>query len=306
MRLVSSLQIAFLALISMLAIGCGGPPEAVSLTPTKSRYTTDLEHQFNQATALLYARVGEDGKYVMVCTTTAFEYTGLVYRFVTAAHCVGEDNVKTKHVELAPVDWFISFDERGKKEFIPAKILRAGYQSRGDDFAVLEVTLDRQIPTVPVAAKDPSLGEPVCNIASPLGLGKQLFRGHVSMEQLDRPVVDEGLNWRDTTLLQISSGPGSSGSAIVSTSQGAIVAFLVGRISNRGSSNIVSIPASKFKRFNQLVASKQYPWYDAKNAGTAETLCGKDTAAILRILQRVQSHTLVYKDSASLLVPLNE
>ncbi len=303
---IRSFSLALIALLIITMFGCGAPRPAAG--PTQSPFTSDLENKFSQATALLYARIGS-GTYIMVCTATAFERNEMVYHFVTAAHCVAEDNHDHRRVELAPVDWFISFDQRGTKNFIHAKILRAGYQSRGDDFAVLEVTLDKPVPVIPLASKDPSLGESVSNVASPLGLGKQLFRGHVTMERLDRPIIDAGLNWRDTTLLQINSGPGSSGSAIVSTSQSGITSILVGRISNRGSENVVSIPVSKFQKFNQGVADGKYPWYRAETTASAEmTSNGQDAAAIARILRRVQSHhSIIYKDfGPQLTLPTNE
>ena len=64
---------------------------------------------------------------------------------------------------------------------------------------------------------------------SRMGLGKQLFVGYVSLPKLDRPPVDAGLvKWTDLMLIQIGGGPGSSGSAIISVDQQAIVGFLVG------------------------------------------------------------------------------
>lgn len=237
--------------------------------------TDNLEKDMVSATALLYGQL-DNGTMRMFCTATAFERNKNVYRFVTAAHCVSEDDVVHDRTSVAQNNWYVTFDEPDRKDFYPAKLLGVGYQHRGDDFAVLEVTLNRVVPTIALAANDPSLGEDVSNIASPLGLGKQLFRGHVSMAKLDRPVIEGDINWRGTTLIQMSAGPGSSGSSVVSRSQKGIVAFLVGTIGFRGSQNIVCIPVSKFKKFWTEVQADKYKWY--KEDASSETT-GKSTKA---------------------------
>ncbi len=224
-----------------------------------------LETDFYTATALLYGQT-EDGSLRMLCTATAFERNKDVYHFVTAAHCVAEDDTAHDRVQVEPTSWYLTFDDPDRKNFFPAKVLGVGYQHRGDDFAVLEVKLDKAVPVIPISAKNAVMGEEVSNIASPLGLGKQLFRGHVSKANLDRPVVEGDINWKGATLLQMSSGPGSSGSAIVSRSQKAIVAFLVGSIGSRGSPNIVAIPVSKFSKFWTEIKAKKYKWYKDDSA----------------------------------------
>jgi len=246
--------------------------------------TDSLEKEMVSATALLYGQL-EDGSMRMFCTVTAFERTKNVYHFVTAAHCVSEDDVLHDRTSVAQNNWYVTFDDPEQKDFYPAKLLGVGYQHRGDDFAVLEVKLAKEVPTIALAAADPSLGEDVSNIASPLGLGKQLFRGHVSMAKLDRPVIDGDINWRGTTLIQMSAGPGSSGSSVVSRAQKGIVAFLVGTIGARGSQNIVCIPVSKFKKFWEEVQTGKYKWYSNDLSVMTE---GKGTKAET-IWQRLQN-----------------
>ncbi len=257
---------------------------AVSLSPTSSRAgylaslftgADSLEKEMVSATALLYGQM-DDGTLKMFCTVTAFERNKNVYHFVTAAHCVSEDDVLHDRTSVAQNNWYITFDEPTQKDFFPAKLVGVGYQHRGDDFAVLEVTLEKPVPIILLAANDPALGEDVSNIASPLGLGKQLFRGHVSMAKLDRPVIDGDINWRGTTLIQMSAGPGSSGSSVVSRAQKGIVAFLVGTIGARGSQNIVCIPVSKFRKFWTDVQAGKYKWYKDDASATAS---GKTTKA---------------------------
>ena len=302
---ISSLRIPLLATAISAALGCAGPlaksahAETAAIAPppltTAQPYSSlnELEKDYRQATGLLFAQ-DDGGSLRMLCTVTAFERIGKVHRFVTAAHCLAEDDTSHDRVRVAPNDFFITFDDRDNKNFIAVKVLRAGYQHRGDDFAVLEVTLDQDVPIMPLAPNDPSLGEGVCNFASPLGLGKQLFRGHVSMERLERPLIEGEINWKGAALLQMSSGPGSSGSAIVSTHQKAIIAFLVGHIGARGSTpNIVAIPVSKFKKFNEEVAAGTYRWY--KNEPASATRTEDKGKMIQRIYNRIHVQGISYQ-----------
>ena len=262
---------------AIMLVACAGPRHAAAQPPctpadapaasSEARTTNTLEERFRGATALLYGMT-EDGSYRMLCTATAFEREGNTYRFVTAAHCLAEDDTNHERVEVEKTSYFITFDERRRKSLQQVEVVGVGYQHRGGDFAVVQVELEDEIPVIPLADHDPRLGEEVSNFASPLGLGKQLFRGHVSMEFLDRPVVSGSINWRGATLVQMSSGPGSSGSALVSTSQNGIVAFLVGSIGlrGRGSPNIVTIPVSKFKSFWNDVKAGNYRWYRAESS----------------------------------------
>ncbi len=96
------------------------------------------------------------------------------------------------------------------------------------------------------------------NIASPFGLGKQLFVGYVSLAHVDRPKMDlNEVQWTDVMMVNIGGGPGSSGSAIVSEDQKAIVAFLVGSF-NSGNVGAICIPVNKFKAFENAVVDKTY------------------------------------------------
>jgi hypothetical protein len=241
-----------------------------------------LEKDFRQATALLYVQL-EDGSMRMMCTATAFEKKGDLTYFVSAAHCLSEDDEDHDRVNVSQAGWYVTFDDPDNKSFTQAKIVGAGYQHRGDDFAVLEVKLPKEVPVIPLAADDPSLGEELSNFASPGGFGKQLFRGHVSMEKLDRPMIEGDINWKGSTLLQTLSGPGSSGSAVISKKQRGIMAFIVGRIS--GSPSVVSIPVSKFKAFWTDVQAGKYKWYKPTDDGTS----GAKSVQTQRLIKTVQS-----------------
>lgn len=291
-------SLSFLAM-AVLALACSPPlmnvaHAAPAPAASEAPAINDLEKNFRSATALLYAQT-EDGGFKMMCTATAFEKKGKMTRFVTAAHCLAEDDTAHERVEVEKTNWFITFDEPHNKNLMEAKVVAVGYQHRGDDFAVVEVELPKDVPLIPLASHDPVLGENVSNFASPLGLGKQLFRGHVSMEALDRPVIADSINWKGATLLQMSSGPGSSGSSIVSLQQKGIVAFLVGTIQFRGSPNIVAIPVSKFRAFWTDVQAGKYKWYKPEGTDGASTGSSPHGKGVKRLWDRIHVHGISYR-----------
>lgn len=222
------------------------------------------------ATALLYAQ-DASGTMTMRCTLTAIARgdslatKGAVYRyeFAGAAHCIGVDDVvKERVASYRNIPFYVTFDDSRQKKFYAARVLEVGYQHRGDDFAVFEVRSDEIWPVVPVGdERKEEEGNAVINLASPLGLGRQVFHGHISKMELDRPLIEGDINWRGAMLLQMSgTNGGSSGSAIMSEEQEAIVGFLVGTI---GGTSIAAIPASKFSAFRARVAAGMYRWADA-------------------------------------------
>jgi S1-C subfamily serine protease len=201
-----------------------------------------------------------DGSMKMRCTATAFSHEGRIYQFVSAAHCVASDDTTHEKVDVDKTRFFITFDESKEKKFHSAKLLMAGYQHKGDDFSVFSVESDENWPTIPLGDDTPEkVGSPVINIASPGGLGKQLFHGYISSKMLDRPIVEEDINWTGVMMVQIEIGPGSSGSSVISESQGAIVAFLVGTARD----NPVAMPVSRFKAFLTAIEGGKYKWFHA-------------------------------------------
>ena len=222
-----------------------------------------IEKTLYPATALLYSQDSQGGMN-MHCTVTAIKKLDTGYRFVTAAHCVAQDNEARKEVEIRRTSFFITSDTIGSKEFLPARVVVAGYQHRGDDFALLDVETDAIFPTIEIGTDVVShSGESVVNMASPQGLGKQIFMGHVSSPKLDRPVESGDISWTGAMLVQLfGTNGGSSGSAIVSTKQKAICGFLVGSI---GGTSIVAIPVSKYKTFLKLYEEGKYKWFKGED-----------------------------------------
>jgi hypothetical protein len=260
---------SFFAVILMLAafaqkatLGVA-PPQRIVETAVLSddQY---IEQVLYKATGLLYNQA-DDGAMHMRCTVTAIEKTPKGYIFVTAAHCVGSDDTEKERVKPDKTYFFITSDsDGGSKDFMKAKLLAAGYQHESDDFALLEVETDQQFPLIAIGddVTDHS-GQPVVNVASPLGLGKQTFKGIVSSPKLARPVVEGDINWTEAMAIQLfGANGGSSGSAIICLKQRAICGFLVGTIGGTK----IAIQVSRFKTFRRLVAEGKYEYFKPKKA----------------------------------------
>jgi hypothetical protein len=248
-----------------------GPDGEKQKQAEKQQFLTSFEKDAYNATGLLYAFT-EDGSLRMYCTATLISDPELIPAdkniVASAAHCVSEDDTQKEIAVAVGDDWFFTFDNKPEnpKVFFPAKIIGIGYQSRGDDFSVFEINpnpsmLENPIVKIPLG-QNPTLNEVVINIASPNGLGKQLFRGYVTSENLDRPVKQGSINWKGGVLVHVVADPGSSGSAVISVSQKGIVSFLVGGISN----TIVTIPVDRFKKFLRELKENKYEYFDPKKS----------------------------------------
>lgn len=235
---------------------------SISFTPLSiAAQTETLAQKAKNAVGILYSQEFNGGM-TMRCTMTAFEKTKDGYLFASAAHCIGADNQsKERSAAHKDIPFYMTFDEAGNKTFYPAEPKAVGYQSRGDDFAIFEVKTDKTWPIIPIGTeKDEEEGNAIINVASPLGLGKQVFKGTISSLNLDRPIIQGDINWRGSIGLQIAAEGGSSGSAIISEKQEKIVAFLVG---TAGGSTVIAIPATKFTAFKKAVEDGKYRWFKA-------------------------------------------
>jgi len=240
----------FLAAILALLM-CGGARADREVTKK------EFVQQVYNSVVLLYGQ-DETGGMKMRCTATAYRVTEKdkvkKTRFVSAAHCVSGDTDE----EQAQGKYFITLDSEGPKTFIPAVLVRAGDKKKGDDFSIFEVEGDK-FPVVPVGdSKSLKIGDEVVDVSAPLGLGKIYFQGYIGNVHLDRPPLDAGeVVWSNVMIVEIGGGPGSSGSAVVSVEQKAIVAFVVGSF-NGGNLGMIAVPVDKFKAFEAAVDAGTY------------------------------------------------
>lgn len=245
--------VVVLALIFSSAVLCG---------------SDDLFRKARGAVGLLYAQDAAGGL-TMRCSLIAYDRTLSGYVLATAAHCIGPDDtekVRSAHGGATP--FYVTFDERDSpKRFYRAGIVWVGYQHRGDDFAKLVITTTDAWSSMPLGdeAKEED-GAPIINLASPMGLGIQSFRGIISKVVIDRPIIDEasGVNWQGAMMLQLAGvAGGSSGSPVISEKQEAVVGLVVGTI---GGTTVIAMPISRFKVVDAAVKARAYaPWVSAGN-----------------------------------------
>ena len=222
-----------------------------------------LVEKARDATAMLYSQT-TDGGMQMHCTATVFEAferdDRKGYLLATAAHCVAVDDLMNSRVKISGASFFISFDNEPKQVFHPIHVEGAGFQSRGDDFAVLHAFTDEEWEVLELG--DVSSLKPmdeVLNVSAPAGLGLQVLKGQITLVSINRPVKTRGLNWQSAMLVNLSSGPGSSGSAVVSIDQEKIVGFVVGGVT--GNPTTVVLTVNRFRLFLQAARLQMYAWW---------------------------------------------
>lgn len=231
-----------------------------------------IESTYFPAVTLLYAQ-DEGGAMKMRCTATAFEKVENGYLFSTAAHCavVEDDDESSMPDKVENTAFFITPDEAAEvKTFIRTTVVACGYQAKGDDFCVFFAKTSQDFPVVPIGEDSIGVaGEEVVNVASPEGLGKQVFYGRITSPRVDRAIAVNKINWTHTVLLQLpGTNGGSSGSSVVCLKQHAVCAFLVGNI---GGTTIVAIPVSRFKTFvNDVKTCKEKKYIVDTNADDSE------------------------------------
>jgi S1-C subfamily serine protease len=233
----------------MLRHGFAPPAPANASYSAQPSFSTELEAAAWAASGLLY-RQNTNGDMEMQCTVAAFAREGKIVFLITAAHCVLNDNGRVPDGN----PFFVTRDEDGEKLFVPVRVLYVGKKEKGQDFAELAIT-DTGAAWGVLPLGDERLeriGSPVLTVAAPLGYGKQLFLGSVSALKLIRPSVveEQGINWSGMLLLDVTIGHGSSGSAVVSVKQRAIIGVLVGLVCDDGSNGqfAVAAPISRFIR----------------------------------------------------------
>jgi hypothetical protein len=197
----------------------------------------------DKSVALLY-RQTDTGGMEMICTATAFERIAGKTMYLTAAHCVTEDEpsaIGKSRVVDAPL--FLSTDDRDAKDYVRASVIEVGVKEKGYDYAVLSSALD--LPRLLIG--DERLERDYVRIrcvGAPAGVGKVMGFGHVALRHIDRPLKfdEQKINWAGAALVSVDDVEGgSSGSAIVSEDTGKIIGILVGTYK----SMVIAVPASR-------------------------------------------------------------
>lgn len=245
----------FLALLATLTLAL--PSFAQEPTKTADATLQFVSNTLFPATVLLYSQ-DQSGGMKMRCTATAIEKTPTGYEFATAAHCGCKDNIQHKTVSPENTFFYITRDASKEKVYVKATIDGCGYRQNGDDLMLLSIETKETFPIVKLG-KDPAVLEQVVNVASPLGLGRQVFLGSVTSPVLDRPVIADNINWTGAVLLQMfGTAGGSSGSSAVCLDQQAICAFVVGVISD---TTITAMPVSRLIHLREKLKAGTYKYW---------------------------------------------
>lgn len=217
------------------------PQTSFLLQPTKVKLPTEeyVNKVLYPATVLLYQQL-PDGTMRFSCTATAIVHQQDKYVFATASHCI----VKNQSPYISP-------DEAGaEKTFIRVKGAVCGDTKMGMDVCLLSATSKVQLPVVEIGSDPKGFGGiPIVSVASPAGIGKQVFEGSISSTHIDRPMSSSsGVNWSQAMVLQLpGTMGGSSGSAVVCTDQQAICGITVGVIATPMGQVTIAMPISRLK-----------------------------------------------------------
>lgn len=186
----------------------------------------------------------------IICTATAIGKGAKdIYRFVTAAHCVLSDDMKS----LSEYRLRAKIDAADMSVTVDIKLIAIGKPDEGWDFALFDAEIPIPLQIVPLGV-NPKGFEEVANVSVPLGFGKQVFRGSITQPSVNRKMEGKDVNWTGAVLVQIPGlAPASSGSLVLCLDQRAACALFVGTLRNKME---VAIPISKLREFIEATAKK--------------------------------------------------
>ncbi len=224
-------HVAAFALALVLVV----PVLAQSNDPAFRRMVYNASLKLERLDAATESRLGV--KPEPVCTATAFQKTEKGYLLVSAGHCVvneGTDDVwGPYYMPLADGKLSLEYGNPGEKHvLIPVRIESVGNWHKGWDVSILSVETDLKLTIIPLGNDLVlAMGDPVVSVSSPLdGDIKFWFQGYVSAKesQFEPETVKHDAAWSHNVLLQLHGEGGSSGAAVVSPDQRAIVGIFVG------------------------------------------------------------------------------
>lgn len=223
---------------------------AVTASFGQTQPSQSFTQDFYNATGALYSQ-DKAGERNFRCTATVIEKTTIGYHMLTAKHCL----------EDAPSTYAVLFDEYSHSAYQPAVVLFADIDS---DLAVFDVVTDLIVPVIPLGDETlEPVGAPVINMAVPLNLGKLLFHGFIATKRLAEADGD-----KDGLGIQLPAAGGSSGSAVVSETQHAIIGVVISIAvpPNGGELFVVAVPVSQVKAALQDYKAGKLPYIQKEPA----------------------------------------
>jgi len=209
-----------------------------------SKSSTKLEEKAYQATGVLFVQHPDTGEWARLCTIWNVAKVKDGYEAVSADHCATVEG----EFPNADLNFAVSYsDVTGKlpTDLVPAKVIAHGDWQTINDIALWDVQTKEKLPVLKLGDSDELVnGEPLINVSIPYGgIDKSLYEGHVGQTRVNSP--DPDMDGKIHAMLY-GTGPGSSGSAVLSTKQNAVIGTLVQGADNEG---VLLVPVNFIKAF---------------------------------------------------------
>jgi Trypsin-like peptidase domain len=194
------------------------------------KFSSKLARQAYDATGTLYAISPKDGKVHRLCTIWNVKKIADGYEAVSASHCATVADEYPK----GDLTFSVSYDDPQTNDDghiipvdrVPARLIAFGNDNAADDVSLWDIETKEKLPVLPLGeSNDLAIGEKVLNASIPFeGIDKSVYTGYISQTALKStvPILDGKIHTEIA-----GTGPGSSGSAILSVKQKAVVGILV-------------------------------------------------------------------------------
>lgn len=174
------------------------------------------------------------------CTAEPIAKIGGGYRILTAGHCVQD----------VPAGIQFSVAEEIGGPLTPVTLVKA-YEGTGADpidFALFDLKTKKKYHVLALGIDDIlAVGEPTVNFHFAMGLGKQVSKGVVTSQTLQSSEDCKENGCVQNYIVQEYSGPGASGSAVLSAKTHRVIGILV--YETDGPIGFVVEPIARFQKF---------------------------------------------------------
>lgn len=214
--------------------------------PPKRTFQTKLEKQAYNATGVLFAINPRTGNNTRLCTVWNVAKIADGYEVATASHCATVD----LQYPQGDLKFSVSYDDPQEgvvpTDTVPARLIAFGDQVNGEDVSLFDVQTTEKRPVLKLGDSGKiKVGESIINASVPFeGIDKGIYKGTIA----GNSVVNEDpeVNGVIHAVIQ-GAGPGSSGSAVLSEKQKAVVGVLV--MGSLEQSVVLCVPVNVLKNF---------------------------------------------------------
>jgi S1-C subfamily serine protease len=202
---------------------------------------SNFRSKANAATGALYGE--KNGIKDFYCSGEAFEKKGNAYLFVTAGHCVDDDD---SWFFPSKITFYVSFSEDEAGPFYEAIILK---RSVVDDIVILKIPAGSAVEAVPLGDENKLFaGDPVFNCTFIFDSGRlNIFGQFIAARFPHLPIhFEKFTRWHHAMPVNILVAPGSSGSPLFDEKQQAVIGMVVGYVPE-APTYCIAIPVSRIK-----------------------------------------------------------